>query len=516
MSSPPDHRNLLGTTLSERYELAKLLATGSMGSVYEAYDTQGRRYAVKVFSHDVATTFPEYTEHLTHVHKVLGGQHFPGLLLPIDVGRTDQFSFEVYDFIPNAQTLEALINENEPLELKESLRLVAKLARALHTLHSHSIVHADVKPTNVLIRGDRSLDEAEIFLTDFGMALTAGTEDTVLVVGTYSYMHPLLRGAFKSKPHSTAIRMAPHVSRVGPFIDIYALGVIAIQLFTGMRRGSDIHSHVEIIADLSRNKQIADLPHAIKTRLANWVSAMLLVKPSQPVTAEWVAEEADIIAATVVPSSHGHDELRTVTARPEGDEHITNRSEAEVVLDELRLVSRSLTELSALFVSRGHELMAAPGFGEDEKLLSEVSAAFSLALKRTKNVWMITVAMTVCSFALIVSMIVIAVGMALYTGERHWSLIFGGATVPLILGTLLWKPFDRMFRATILTQQLEMIHVQTMAAFSATRDYNERVAICRRAFEQLTIVFDKHSSRDGSSQRKPGKRLQKSEKGGSL
>ena len=143
--------------------------------------------------------------------------------------------------------------------------------------------------------------------------------------------------------------------------------------------------------------------------------------------------------------------------------------------------------------------MAAPGFDDSERLLADVNKAFGSALKRTKNVWIITVAMTVCSFTLIVYFIVIAVALALYTGKGHWSVIFGGVMVPMILGTLLWKPFDRMFRATILTQQLEMVHIEIVSAFAATRDYNERVAVCRHAFEQLSVIFDKHSSLEGST-----------------
>ena len=133
------------------------------------------------------------------VRQVLGGAQGTGLLVPISVGNNGQFFFEVYDFVANAETLEQLINETHPFDVRSSLKVIAKLARALHVLHSNSIVHADVKPTNVLVRRDRSLNEIEIFLTDFGMARPVAAEDTVLVVGTYAYMHPSLRGKFEKE-----------------------------------------------------------------------------------------------------------------------------------------------------------------------------------------------------------------------------------------------------------------------------------------------------------------------------
>jgi hypothetical protein len=150
----------------------------------------------------------------------------------------------------------------------------------------------------------------------------------------------------------------------------------------------------------------------------------------------------------------------------------------------------------------------------DRDVLAELDAVFASFLKRNKKVWVLTVMMTVSSFALIFAMITLAVVLAVVKDKASWSLIFGSASVPLIIGTLIWRPFDRMFRATILTHQLEMIHVQVVTAFRATHDPEERRKICREGFDELALVFDKHSEPEERRQRaKPGPRSGRRQEG---
>jgi serine/threonine protein kinase len=98
-----------------------------------------------------------------------------------------------------------------------------------------------------LVAGDIARDNAEIFLTDLGMARQSGSGSDVLLVGTYAYMHPSLRGSLRDQPKTWFARtpgarpMAISNSasfpvgavRIGPFIDLYALGVVLVQLVTG-------------------------------------------------------------------------------------------------------------------------------------------------------------------------------------------------------------------------------------------------------------------------------------------
>jgi hypothetical protein len=86
-------------------------------------------------------------------------------------------------------------------------------------------------------------------------------------------------------------------------------------------------------------------------------------------------------------------------------------------------------------------------------------------------------------------MIIIAVTLTIFTRQSQWALMFGGAAVPTVIGVMIWKPYDRLFRAVVLIQQLEMIHIQTVAAFSGTEILQQRIEICTSAVNALTMLL---------------------------
>ena len=91
----------------------------------------------------------------------------------------------VYAFVPGVNLAEAL--RDGPLPVPRAVKITRDVLRALEHAHLSGVVHCDVKPGNVLIRGERAL------LTDFGfakdLALTAITGDQQLL-GTPNYMAP--------------------------------------------------------------------------------------------------------------------------------------------------------------------------------------------------------------------------------------------------------------------------------------------------------------------------------------
>src|SRR5438128_448679 len=90
---------------------------------------------------------------------------------------------------------------------------------ALIELHSKALIHADLKPSNILIRERPRLS---VCLTDFGMVRSVGTRDFV-IFGTYEYVHPSFRSGLLQRGSSAT----PIVINIeaGSYIDIYALGV---------------------------------------------------------------------------------------------------------------------------------------------------------------------------------------------------------------------------------------------------------------------------------------------------
>ena len=105
----------------------------------------------------------------------------------------------------------------------ESARLMAKVARAVDYAHSVGVVHRDLKPSNILFTKDGAPK-----ITDFGLAKLMGEQqedapDTLegTIMGTPSYMAPeQARG---------------EVDRIGPTIDVHALGAILYELTAGRK-----------------------------------------------------------------------------------------------------------------------------------------------------------------------------------------------------------------------------------------------------------------------------------------
>ena len=104
----------------------------------------------------------------------------------------------------------------EPFCSETILRWLAEMASALEHMHSHRVLHRDMKPANVLLSA-----EGEIKLADFGVSRLLGSQTSLAqtVLGTPFYMSPEL---FKGEPYSQPT-------------DVWALGVVFFELLTLQR-----------------------------------------------------------------------------------------------------------------------------------------------------------------------------------------------------------------------------------------------------------------------------------------
>lgn len=118
----------------------------------------------------------------------------------------------VYAYAPGMNLAQAL--ERGPLPVTRALKVLRDVLRALEHAHALGVIHCDVKPSNVLIRGERAL------LTDFGfakdLALTAITGDQQLL-GTPNYMAPEQFQGVRTDCRS----------------DLYAAGAVLYHMLTG-------------------------------------------------------------------------------------------------------------------------------------------------------------------------------------------------------------------------------------------------------------------------------------------
>ena len=230
-----------GDKIADSYEVLSLLSKGRIGTVYKARDSFGQLYAVKIFGKEQTQNFPEYTNHLKEINRSLKVvlsklAKFPNVSQVIEIGETEEYFFQVEEYI-DAQSLDSVIKAEAPLNPTKALYVVAQLAEALHFLHSNSIIHADVKPTIILLYEPPpdALDKnLQVKLIDFGMAQKIESNQGILFVGTYRYIHPELKGNFRQDRNATTetSKSSFYMSSIGPYIDIYALGLVSLEMLT--------------------------------------------------------------------------------------------------------------------------------------------------------------------------------------------------------------------------------------------------------------------------------------------
>ena len=212
--------DLTGVVLNHRYKIERFVGSGGMAEVYKARDVDAPHYyAIKVIREQLLE-HPSLVQRFREEAQRLKELQHPNIVRFYDFVVSDGLTYIVMDYIdgyPLSRLLRLRRQRGEgPLPIEESVRILAQIARALARVHEQGLVHRDVKPGNILIRQT----DGAAFLTDLGIAkdLTTGAV-TQTLVGTFAYLAPeqILR-----QPVSAAT-------------DIYALGTVAYQLFTGRR-----------------------------------------------------------------------------------------------------------------------------------------------------------------------------------------------------------------------------------------------------------------------------------------
>jgi serine/threonine-protein kinase len=204
-----------GTVLAGRYQLRQRIGGGSMGDVWRALDTVlGREVAVKILLPALLDDAGFAARFRTEA-RVLAVLSHPGIVSVFDYGQTDdpRTAFLVMELI-TGRPLSDLLDDSAPLSEATTLNIVAQTLEALQAAHDQGIVHRDVKPANLMLRG------GGVVVTDFGVARTADARRLTaadVVLGTAVYAAP-------EQARQSAVTAAA---------DQYAVGVIAYECLTG-------------------------------------------------------------------------------------------------------------------------------------------------------------------------------------------------------------------------------------------------------------------------------------------
>jgi hypothetical protein len=145
------------------YELLELVGEGRTGRVYRALQPRLERVvAVKVIRPELAAD-DGFRERFRSEMRIAASIDHPAVLPVYEVGEADESLFVAMRWV-DGPDLGRLIAERGRLDPSQAVRILGRVAAALEAAHGVGLPHGDLKPTNVLLEGDR------VYLTDFGLA----------------------------------------------------------------------------------------------------------------------------------------------------------------------------------------------------------------------------------------------------------------------------------------------------------------------------------------------------------
>jgi serine/threonine-protein kinase len=212
---------LLGTTVDGRYEVEQLLGQGGMGHVYEVrHVVLDRRFAMKVLRRDLARD-DEVASRFLREAKATATVRHPNVVAITDFGRlADGAPYFVMELLVG-ETLGRVIKTGGPIPARRAVKIIQQIAGALAAAHAAGVVHRDLKPDNVfLVGGASEAVRDDVRVVDFGAAKMIGSSRVTrqgIVFGTPHYM----------SPEQASGQPVDHRA------DIYALGIILYEMFTG-------------------------------------------------------------------------------------------------------------------------------------------------------------------------------------------------------------------------------------------------------------------------------------------
>jgi eukaryotic-like serine/threonine-protein kinase len=271
---PGGPESLVGTTLSGRYLIERLIGEGGMGAVYQAEHTHMRkRLAVKVL-HPEMSRLPEVVARFEREAMAAAHIDHPNVAAATDFGKLDDGSFFLVLEFVEGRSLREAINEGR-LELGRAMHVTRQIASALGRAHALGIVHRDLKPENVmLVARDGDPDFAKVL--DFGIAkVPIGG-----LIGEPQKTHtgPVLTQL--GMVYGTPEYMAPEQAlgqAVDARADLYALGVMMFEMIVGARPfeheskvtllGMHVTAPIPKMADRAPDANVPAEADAIVTRL---------------------------------------------------------------------------------------------------------------------------------------------------------------------------------------------------------------------------------------------------------
>jgi hypothetical protein len=217
-----------GTLLAQRYRIVSLLGRGGMGEVYRANDLLlGQTVALKFLPLQWTSDEPTLARFRNEVRIARQISH-PNVCRVYDIGEAEGTTYLSMEYV-DGEDLASLLRRIGRLPPDKALEMARQLCAGLAAAHDKGVVHRDLKPANIMLDG-----QGQLRITDFGLAGVAG-ELKDIRSGTPGYLAPEQVSGQEVTARS----------------DIYALGVVLHEVFTGKRPSPDL-THPDLASEVDR------------------------------------------------------------------------------------------------------------------------------------------------------------------------------------------------------------------------------------------------------------------------
>ena len=303
---PDDGPFQAGQQVGPRYTIIRLLGTGGMGAVYQAFDHElGVAVAIKVIrpaAQSDATAAKELEQRFKR-ELVLARQVTHKYVVRIhDLGEIDGIKYLTMPFV-EGETLAQVLRRSSTLPLARVIQIGQQIAQGLAAAHEKGVIHRDLKPENIMIESPSPLASAaqgrdlpkgeggDALIMDFGIARSVehGATQTAAgsVIGTLEYMAPeQAQGA-----------------KVDQRADQYAFGLIMYDMIVGRQRLSKRDNPMTEL--LARLQSAPPAPRSVNPDIPEPVD-QLVMRCLQPSPDARFPSTADLVKALEHLTPEGH------------------------------------------------------------------------------------------------------------------------------------------------------------------------------------------------------------------
>jgi len=345
-----------GTVLQQRYRVIGLLGRGGMGEVYRADDLRlGQAVALKFLPADLAGDAVRLTQFHNEIRTARQVSH-PNVCRMYDIGEADGQLFLTMEYV-DGEDLSSLLRRIGRLPEDKAIEIARQICAGLAAAHERGIIHRDLKPANIMLDGS-----GKVRIMDFSLAAVGPVTG---IAGTPAYMAPEQLAGRDISARS----------------DIYALGLVLFELFTG-KRAFDAKTINDLIVQQSSGP--AATPTTLVTTLDPMIERAILRcldpdparRPASPMSVAAALPGGDPLAAALAAGETPSPEMVAAAGGEQSSlSPVAGVVWVEIVAALLLVVSAladrtsllthiPLTKPAAVLIDRAEELRQSLGYAE--------------------------------------------------------------------------------------------------------------------------------------------------------